>query len=619
MASDRLQPPDDLRVRAFAVAKLKRAASLPRMKDGRRPPMHGEAVSEGERATPSPIHTTTTSDEENPESAAEEPRSNMVVDDSSSTPATPHATSDMPVLPPPPPPATQPEEVSAQELSQPSPLAQQQEKHEPEGDQPESETVREPEEEPESAQSRTTTPVTQQRRKKRRSRSRSRSRSRDLNQAMSQSRSDSPEDAAPPPLPKSPFLASTAPSPRIAIHQPPPYLPQTPPRPYNMPPQSPFFQVPTSPSPLPSLDAIRAGLIRSNSAAGRMMAFHKLTGGKESPEPMRLSPSPTPLITRSNTVTGGERMAARNIMMRRLGERLKEADGETPSTIIEEPTVTPTRRRPIPPDLISRSPGLTPRRSPQTSNSGIVDDRETSETSPNSPDTRPMALPETESAVPTPIPDTTNERYNATHTGALTPGSSAFDYRRTATTEASNLTQDEPFEYDGAEVRDGVVIERDEPEGSQSHQRSFKAAQDTNPKFSIAVPPQPVVIPRNGKKRVANHPSDTSSTLTASATEPIPVFMPAQGQSSPYKQDTFPVTIGPFSKESIVAESEEEGETVVYPEDTKARKPWLERLEVENKATMSWNSNFSPVGPSNVSYWSQNMELAEEEDEDDVP
>ena len=42
--------------RANAVAKLRRAASLPRMKDGRRPPMHGEqgGVSEGE-----PISSTT--------------------------------------------------------------------------------------------------------------------------------------------------------------------------------------------------------------------------------------------------------------------------------------------------------------------------------------------------------------------------------------------------------------------------------------------------------------------------------------------------------------------------------------------------------------------------------
>ena len=42
---------DPAEQRANAVAMLRRAASLPRMKDGRRPPMHGEAggVSEGER------------------------------------------------------------------------------------------------------------------------------------------------------------------------------------------------------------------------------------------------------------------------------------------------------------------------------------------------------------------------------------------------------------------------------------------------------------------------------------------------------------------------------------------------------------------------------------------
>ena len=36
--------------RAFAVAKLKRAASLSRMKDGWRPPMHVEALSKGEKS-----------------------------------------------------------------------------------------------------------------------------------------------------------------------------------------------------------------------------------------------------------------------------------------------------------------------------------------------------------------------------------------------------------------------------------------------------------------------------------------------------------------------------------------------------------------------------------------
>jgi serine/arginine repetitive matrix protein 2 len=36
--------------RVFAVAKLKGAASFPRMKDDRRPPMHVEAASEEEKS-----------------------------------------------------------------------------------------------------------------------------------------------------------------------------------------------------------------------------------------------------------------------------------------------------------------------------------------------------------------------------------------------------------------------------------------------------------------------------------------------------------------------------------------------------------------------------------------
>ncbi|KAJ7072257.1 hypothetical protein C8F01DRAFT_1103153 [Mycena amicta] len=46
-----MEPSEQREVRSLAVARLKRAASLPRMKDGRRPPMHQpEAMSEGERA-----------------------------------------------------------------------------------------------------------------------------------------------------------------------------------------------------------------------------------------------------------------------------------------------------------------------------------------------------------------------------------------------------------------------------------------------------------------------------------------------------------------------------------------------------------------------------------------
>lgn len=40
--------PSKAEQRQLAVEKLKRAASLPRMKDGRRPPIHVENISEGE-------------------------------------------------------------------------------------------------------------------------------------------------------------------------------------------------------------------------------------------------------------------------------------------------------------------------------------------------------------------------------------------------------------------------------------------------------------------------------------------------------------------------------------------------------------------------------------------
>ncbi|KAF7288709.1 SEC7 domain-containing protein [Mycena chlorophos] len=52
-----MDPSEQREVRTLAVQKLKRAASLPRMKDGRRPPpMHPEAMSEGERANTDEEH-----------------------------------------------------------------------------------------------------------------------------------------------------------------------------------------------------------------------------------------------------------------------------------------------------------------------------------------------------------------------------------------------------------------------------------------------------------------------------------------------------------------------------------------------------------------------------------
>lgn len=646
--------------------------------------MHGEAVSEGERATPSPDPTTTNTDDENNntgeensqnagyshsghtnqpplQSAQESSNLNSFFDSTPATPATPNARADHgtttsfeqqhtvtehQVIPAPSPHFQLPQQPSPHPAS-PTLSSKQvdssvnhgmdveddyDQDHGTQGpssgpsntgaNQTESEDA-----EPESNPSRTTTPTTTggNRRRKRRSRSRSRSRSKDLTkELLGQSSGDESAAAAvlpPPPVPISPFLASVNPSPRL----PPILSPQTPPRSaggrsFLQTPISPFpgaSTSPTSASPLPSLDAIRAGLIRSNSAAGRIMAFHKLTGGKESPEPMSLSPSPT-FLTRSNTVTGGERMAARNVMLRRLNERIKEADGDTPTIAEESAQTTPTRRRPIPPDLIS--PSLRPQfnRSPQMSaaTNGIVDDREVSETSPNSPVRRaiPLHAPEREgyeSAGPTPIPETPADQYASTRTGPSTSTSSAFGY--TQTTDSSHP---EPFEYDGAEVRDGVVIERDEPDSSRPHlhhQQLSYASQSSS--YSVTSPtlgplPRPQ---RRNMTRPSEAPSESSASALSSPTdnirENIPLFLPAHGEQSPYKQDTFPVAISPFNKGSIIAESEEEGETVVYHEEMKARKA---RPDL---APVSWISPSTEFTTGNTP-WSQPMKSAYEEEED---
>ncbi|KAG9018564.1 hypothetical protein FRB90_011393 [Tulasnella sp. 427] len=680
MSSHHLQPPDDRQVRAFAVAKLKRAASLPRMRDGRRLPMHGEAFSEGERATPSPDPTTVTVDDENnltgeetvqnaknpyqdhagqppPQTAQESSNLNTSSDSTPATPATPIAHADhdnaAEIEHHPTPPARHPAASSKPLLGrsppQPSPHPGPSSLHlesndasanpdmeaEDDYDQeqnPQDSSLRssavgvhqtESEDaEPESNPSRTTTPTTaggSSRRRKRRSRSRSRTRSKDLSrEALGQSSGDESTTAAtslpPPPVPISPFLASVNPSPRL----PPTLNPQTPPppratagRPFLPTPISPFLGASTSPtsaSPLPSLDAIRAGLIRSNSATGRMMAFHKLTGGTESPEPMSLPPS-APGLSRSNTVTGGERLAVRNMMFRTLGGRIKE--GEPPTTIAEEPTqATPTRRRPIPPDLIS--PSLRPQynRSPQMSagNNGIVDDREVSETSPNSPVNRSIPLHISERPGHTPIPETPGDQYASTRTGPSTSTSSAFGY--TQTTDSSHP---EPFEYDGAEVRDGVVIEPDEPDSSRPHQHQHQHQHQQQMSYVSQSSSYSVTSPILGplpRPLRRNAPSESSavSSPTDNIRENIPLFLPAHGEQSPYRQDTFPVAISPFNKGSIIAESEEEGETVVYHEEMKARKAWPDR------APVSWISPSTEFA-SGSTPWNQPTESTYQEED----
>ena len=138
--------------------------------------------------------------------------------------------------------------------------------------------------------------------------------------------------------------------------------------------------------PMPTLQALQTrhlqGLFRSNSAAARMMAMHKLTGGSE---PFGLSSSasadghgsttPSPQrakLTRNNTVAGEERVAARQQLLRRLNERIQDggrADldplGASASSGQEDTPTAPKSRR---------------RRSRRKSQGALVDDREAANT-----------------------------------------------------------------------------------------------------------------------------------------------------------------------------------------------------------------------------------------------
>ena len=322
--------------RAVAVAKLKRAASLPRMKDGRRPPMHVEAVSEGEK------------------SQVEEKA------DGSQHPA-----GDQP--------SEGPDTTCPPELALEPPPANNQPSY------PDEPSVDEPAEEPVT----TTTPdsATAEKKKRRRSRSRSRG-SKDLKnklkvvtpslptvQANNESSQD--EDAAPTRL--LPPLVS--------------------PKPFRFDPMAPQyteagFHPPTSPSTpmLPSLEAIRSGLFRSNSASSgvqRAIAMAKLTGETFDPAAMVTNP-PLSKLTRNNTVAGGERMAARALLFHRLGERLntdaeQTSAGEEVTTQAAAPVKRKRRRK---------------RRSSSRA-STVVDDREPSSTAPTTPvlPNSPLTLP----------------------------------------------------------------------------------------------------------------------------------------------------------------------------------------------------------------------------------
>ncbi|KAG6903038.1 hypothetical protein C0995_007471 [Termitomyces sp. Mi166 len=358
------QQPSLAEQRMALAAKLKRAASLPGMKDGRRPPMHADAVSEGEKARNGEEAPVKENNTQAPDQAVEDAtiKANGQTEVQAGFEAREvgvEAVAEDPMLGP-------EAEVEAEVIEN--------EVMEAEADEPVDEEERMP-----------------STRTKRRSRSRARSRgSKDLRAKARgaqtptptfQSAGESSQDEAPmrSPINLAPLMSPIPIASHILELQRSRLLRS--PTPLSSDAPLAFSHSPVSPIAPPTLEAWQKGLLRSNSAGGRAvgrnLAMQSLTGGTEMYEPSGST------LVRNNTVTGtGERVAARQLMLSRLGGRIVKPDPSDAN--VEErsgPSPTPKRRK-------RRS-----RRSSQSATAGISDSEGVLSTSPSTPNAPLVPLP----------------------------------------------------------------------------------------------------------------------------------------------------------------------------------------------------------------------------------
>lgn len=497
--------PSNAEVRAGAVARLKRAASLPRIKGGRRPPMHPEGTSEGEKSR--------------------DELSNKQDDE------TKHVTSD--------------ERDKAEQPGQ-------------QPDVPESEghtdvdvsLGKETSNDPPNGQSFSPPPTPTKHR--RRSRSRSRSRSKDWKELGA--------PKTPPPDESSPeanigFLPTFD---DIPVASPVPSRPS----PFPIGTRFPF--TPTAPSTpvVPTLQDLQqrfvgAGLSRSQSAS-RAAAMLKLTGGTES-----IEVTPSPALSRSNTVSGNEqRVAARQrIMMlgrlqHRVGGQPDEAltsGGEESSGPVSKKARRRSRRKSAQSAVASKEPAL-------------VDDRDLSTSAdtplvgstPLSIQTYPefltyipqmqVSFPSYLSSAPSPLPD-------SNQMGVQSFSQSDPVHRQHWT---FNLDDSKP---EIRRIRDDVVIEDPDDDSEVSV-----------PQRSPSPSPRPSLRHETSQSSIEGHREPHLSDVPSSISgQDVPVVMAAD-LSSPYRQDAFPTS--PFNtplKEGPRHEEEEE-EEIVFRDEMKARR-----------------------------------------------
>ncbi|KAJ2913139.1 hypothetical protein MD484_g7274, partial [Candolleomyces efflorescens] len=542
--------------RAVLVAKLKRAASLPRMKDGRRPPMHTEAVSESEQAKTDLSAPTTDGEDTGTDDAA-----NTTIQPEQQTPLPVHTE-----LPPP-----DPQKGDDVDESIPAdPL------------------TTEFETEPDDTEDRSFSPNPGRSKRRRRSRSRSRT-SRDFKGMVRSptpagAAGDSSPDEAPPipvAVPMFPALLQPVPS-----HFPPHFMGFQAQRMLGATPEPLFYPgtSPPTPLPLPSLEAIQKGLMRSNSVgatqASRRLAMAKLTGGTETYDP---SPSPTPppvpatnRLGRNNTVAGhgGERIAARQLMLGRLAGRVaKEANEEQASG--EErsgaPSPTPNKRR--------------RRRSRRASAAAA---------NPPVSDSDPVSTPSHTPHFPAaPLTATPHDVLSDLRSESATPNQASSSRNHSdehVAVPSPNLPPPPGIERPDHHRRRSVLIEDDEDEVRYSPLPRI-------PTISHTPPPARASPLLNALRTHPNHRPESPATRasefsTNGAIGSVPLYL---GRGSPARHDRFPSS--PFAtplREKDRQLSDDEEEQVLYPADTlRPRTPAVE-LDAYGRE-ISWVATPVPV------------------------
>lgn len=378
------------------------------------------------------------------------------------------------------------------------------------------------------------------------------------------------------------------------------------------------------PTPLmPTLDAIQKGLLRSNSMAARIQALHKLTGGNpESQDSTFSSPSISPQpglakLGRNNTVSGGERSAARMKLFTALGERIKEADEGGTSGGEERPVVsTPAKRR------RRRSARNSASKSNQVMATDEFEILSTSTSTPTHPST---SLPCTQQPFTEPI--------------------------RTASTTPIPIqpisTPDTNLDESIADSRQTTPV-RVVP--NQWKRRSIVVEQDDD----VTVPPQstypglPATPSRSspGLPQRLPHSSDApsiESTDSATGAVGVPLYL-SVAHGSPSMQDLFSSSpfATPHKEVSLSSRDEgddmesEEPEEVVYPAEHLRRSPYHDAYDRQ----ISWIADpgqfftaissmigisYSLVPESNIAVHNEDDEDEEqlrgvvEEDDDQIP